>query len=320
MAKLILYKPIYPFVVTQYFGKEKTDPRYLATYQKMGLQGHNGWDCVRPYPYETESCAVRASHDGEVMYAGMDACFGYGVVLKTLEQFDYEEKQCYFKSIYWHVEPKIPVKVGQKVKTGDVIAFASHTGCNIKPHLHWGLKPIYQGESKWTWYTLVPDNGYMGAIDIEPYVSKMTAYEFINVSSELIPKITPIIKPSIKEQKISIIQKLIILYKTLIGLLMEDRTFGAIRSSGWRDIQQESVNEHPYCEFHGGKGKVLNPLNVHHIKPFHLFPELELVKSNLIVACRFCHLWYCHLGSWKSYNIYAREDADSLLKRIKERP
>ena len=179
MAKTLkLLKPLHPFLVTQYFGKDKTDPQYLEAYKKLGLLGHNGWDCVRPSPNLTEGANVRASHDGEVMYAGADACFGYGVVLKTLEPFDYNGAPTFFKSIYSHIDHKIPVKVGQKVEAGDIIATASHTGCNVKPHLHWGLKPIYQGESPWTWYNVEQGAGYLGAIDLEPYVSPMTAYEF----------------------------------------------------------------------------------------------------------------------------------------------
>ena len=106
----------------------------------------------------------------------------------------------------------------------------------------------------------------------------------------------------------------------IFGGLFGDKTFGAIRSSGWGKLQKETVKAHPFCSFHGGKGTLLNPLQVHHIKPFHLFPLLELIKSNLIVACRFCHLWYCHLGSYHSCNLQAREDAEMLLAKINNRP
>ncbi|GCE16544.1 HNH endonuclease [Dictyobacter kobayashii] len=58
---------------------------------------------------------------------------------------------------------------------------------------------------------------------------------------------------------------------------------------------------------HRGKG-----LQVHHIKPFHLYPELELDPNNLITLCeirgRTHHLLIGHLDDWESYNIRVRAD------------
>jgi 5-methylcytosine-specific restriction endonuclease McrA len=57
-------------------------------------------------------------------------------------------------------------------------------------------------------------------------------------------------------------------------------------------------------------------LNVHHIKPFHEFPELELVDANLITLCEGVlrgrdHLRFGHLGNWKISNPNVRADADA---------
>jgi len=47
-------------------------------------------------------------------------------------------------------------------------------------------------------------------------------------------------------------------------------------------------------------------LQVHHVRPYHLHPELELVESNLRAMCSSvtgleCHEFLCHGGSWKAY-------------------
>ena len=95
------------------------------------------------------------------------------------------------------------------------------------------------------------------------------------------------------------------------------KPLGGLRSKDWSKTQKEAVAEHPFCAFHGGKGTILNPLNVHHKKPFHLFPALELDKKNLLVACRFCHLWFCHLGNWKLFNDKVEEMANTMLDKIR---
>lgn len=62
----------------------------------------------------------------------------------------------------------------------------------------------------------------------------------------------------------------------------------------------------------------------HHIKPFHLFPELELDTENLIPLCESkkyginCHLFVGHLGNFKRYNEEVVTDAiiwNAKLKR-----
>ncbi|GCE29115.1 hypothetical protein KDA_45990 [Dictyobacter alpinus] len=51
---------------------------------------------------------------------------------------------------------------------------------------------------------------------------------------------------------------------------------------------------------------------MHHIKPFHLYPELELDPGNLITLCeikgRTHHLLIGHLDDWQSYNLRVRAD------------
>jgi hypothetical protein len=57
-------------------------------------------------------------------------------------------------------------------------------------------------------------------------------------------------------------------------------------------------------------------MQVHHVKPFHLHPELELEESNLISLCmgdNECHLFIGHGDSFKCYNPNVREDAAKFM-------
>lgn len=74
------------------------------------------------------------------------------------------------------------------------------------------------------------------------------------------------------------------------------------RSSQWGKLQKHIVTVNPLCEGCGAT----DHLQVHHKKPFHLHPELELDPSNLVVLCmkpgQECHLYLGHGDSWKAYN------------------
>jgi hypothetical protein len=61
---------------------------------------------------------------------------------------------------------------------------------------------------------------------------------------------------------------------------------------------------------------------VHHIRPFHLHPELELEQDNLITLCEKrahdCHFQVGHFMNWSWFNPDVRVDAaDYLSERIK---
>ena len=63
-------------------------------------------------------------------------------------------------------------------------------------------------------------------------------------------------------------------------------------------------------------------LQVHHIKPFHLHPELELEPSNLIVLCmdtNECHLKLGHGGSFKRENKNVLTDAYDFFYNVSQR-
>lgn len=71
-----------------------------------------------------------------------------------------------------------------------------------------------------------------------------------------------------------------------------------------------------------GQGK---EVEAHHIIPFDVAPELELLESNLIPLCGCnhgcdCHLLFGHLGSFFSFNPSIIEDAKWMRAKIMARP
>jgi 5-methylcytosine-specific restriction protein A len=91
------------------------------------------------------------------------------------------------------------------------------------------------------------------------------------------------------------------------------------RSPLWPTRRRAHLLLHNACAATGLKIE----LEVHHIRPFHLFPDLELEESNLITLTEHAsfnaHLWIGHSGNWKDYNPHVIEDAAQMLKRIRER-
>lgn len=79
------------------------------------------------------------------------------------------------------------------------------------------------------------------------------------------------------------------------------------RSPEWKRVREKFIKDNPKCAACGET----NHLQVHHIMPFHLHPELELDPNNLVVLCmdiNECHLLIGHGDSWKSYNPNVKKD------------
>ncbi len=103
------------------------------------------------------------------------------------------------------------------------------------------------------------------------------------------------------------------------------RQYGKQRSPEWPRVAHEHLAVEPACVVCGHTGV---GLNVHHIRPFHLFPELELDPTNLITLCQVKgkdhHLLVGHLDNWASYNLNVRPDtkryADESADQIRSNP
>lgn len=72
------------------------------------------------------------------------------------------------------------------------------------------------------------------------------------------------------------------------------------RSGRWPAVERAKRKAQPTCEACGGTTR----LQVHHVAPFHLHPELELEPTNLIVLCMGPaedHLLIGHGDSFQHY-------------------
>lgn len=109
---------------------------------------------------------------------------------------------------------------------------------------------------------------------------------------------------------------------------------GKERSPKWDKVRDEHIRLNPCCAVCGSRINV----QVHHKKPFHLFPELELDPNNLVSLCegkkpglvrRFLlaahmvaedpgnhHLNIGHNGHFKDYNPNVDADIAKYKKII----
>jgi 5-methylcytosine-specific restriction endonuclease McrA len=102
---------------------------------------------------------------------------------------------------------------------------------------------------------------------------------------------------------------------------IKDRVSGKVpllsrRSSHWPKVRADWLAKNGSCAACGQT----DHLQVHHVKPFHIDPSLELDESNLITLCEdeyLCHLHIGHLGSFKNENPNVREDAARALLKHK---
>jgi hypothetical protein len=93
---------------------------------------------------------------------------------------------------------------------------------------------------------------------------------------------------------------------------------GKKRSSKWRTVRKHFLKDNPTCAACGSSKK----LEIHHLKPFHSHPELELVKSNLITLCEnkkygiCCHQLVGHRGNYRKINENCERDAEYWHEQI----
>ena len=80
------------------------------------------------------------------------------------------------------------------------------------------------------------------------------------------------------------------------------------RDPRWQAASKKYLQKNRTCICCGKKAVV-----THHLKPFHLFPELEMEPSNWRAMCAPCHLIVGHLGNFSNYNPALDEHAAILL-------
>lgn len=96
---------------------------------------------------------------------------------------------------------------------------------------------------------------------------------------------------------------------------------GASRSPKWPETRAEHIERHSRCCVCGGRSR----LEVHHIIPFHVAPDLELDHGNLMTLCMAgkrglkCHLLIGHLGNFRRVNPSVRSDAAEWRVKLEGR-
>lgn len=97
---------------------------------------------------------------------------------------------------------------------------------------------------------------------------------------------------------------------------------GERRDPQWQKVRNIHLRAHPFCAV----CKSTTKLEVHHINPFHLYPEQELDPNNLITLCEtathgvVCHLLVGHLGNYRSFNDNVVADAKDWNLKLERRP
>jgi|SRR3990167_1162622 len=101
------------------------------------------------------------------------------------------------------------------------------------------------------------------------------------------------------------------------------KTFGAARDPRWPKIRAAHLAEHPACAVCGEQKK---NIEVHHIVPFSLAQNKELLADNLITLCEsgangiICHRALGHLGNYQSWNENVIMDAKIWNEKLSHRP
>jgi len=107
--------------------------------------------------------------------------------------------------------------------------------------------------------------------------------------------------------------------QTEVGVIPDD---WEVKKFIMEEMTKDFLERHPTCALCEGN----KTLEIHHKKPFHLHPELELDPNNLITLCEsgkngiVCHRAFGHLGSYQSINNSVIVDAAWWKDKIVNRP
>jgi murein DD-endopeptidase MepM/ murein hydrolase activator NlpD len=87
---------------------------------------HHGVDVAMPV-----GTPLTAPADGVVVHKANTASAGNNLIIRH---------EGTWHTVYYHLHKPSPFRVGDKVTTGEVIAFSGNTGASTGPHLHWELR------------------------------------------------------------------------------------------------------------------------------------------------------------------------------------
>jgi len=110
----------------------------LATYGVRKVY-HPGVDLNKGSAWSDNKLPLRAIADGVVTWKGYSTGWGWHMyILHQINHKKYGEIKVW--SHFAHLYQNPPVKVGQRVKCGDIVARVGNTGASTAPHLHWELR------------------------------------------------------------------------------------------------------------------------------------------------------------------------------------
>ena len=98
--------------------------------------------------------------------------------------------------------------------------------------------------------------------------------------------------------------------------LFRGNLLGGLRSGRWPSVRKQFLKENPTCAVCGTKKN----LECHHVVPYHIDKNMELLESNLLTLCRRDHLIFGHLDSFRSFNSNVKTDSGIWYNKIKNRP
>lgn len=102
----------------------------------------------------------------------------------------------------------------------------------------------------------------------------------------------------------------------IVRSLVREHAKANERSPRWSHVRDEHLKTNNVCRACNGT----RLLQVHHVKPFHEHPELELDPTNLITLCtwQLCHLKIGHGGDFGFFNPKVREHALAVFCVVKK--
>lgn len=171
-----LFRPVNPFFVTQRFGENVACKPISGEQKVIVCDGNNpppGW--VSLYgPNGHQAIDINTKH-GQEVYAAQDGVV-YKIDTDTRSGLDvrieHEVKGTQFRTIYEHLM-SYNVKVGQKVRVGQLIGRADNTGWSAGDHLHFVLE-MKQPDGTWK------------RVDPLPYMENIFAPEMLALEDRVL--------------------------------------------------------------------------------------------------------------------------------------
>ena len=83
--------------------------------------------------------------------------------------------------------------------------------------------------------------------------------------------------------------------------------------------KRDHLRRHQECAHCGIKAMLLRVrLEVHHVIPVHVRPDLAAESTNLVTLCAACHWHIGHLGNWNGWNSKLLETISAMNQSWRE--